>query len=61
MREIRTSGLMSGEGKRAIGKASKHRALPRLYKNAFGIIPLTQVGEFQKLAMLWCVEAMQDC
>ena len=31
MREIRTSGLMSGEGKRAIGNPSSHRALPRLY------------------------------
>ena len=38
MREIRTSGLMSGEGKRAIGKASKHRALPRLYKNVLGVL-----------------------
>jgi hypothetical protein len=38
MREIRTSGLMSGEGKRAIGKASKHRALPRLYKKALVVL-----------------------
>jgi hypothetical protein len=32
MRETRTSGLMSGDGKRAIGNASSHRAHPRLYR-----------------------------
>src|SRR5215469_13071118 len=31
MREIRTSGLMSGEGRRGWPKA-RHRALPRLYE-----------------------------
>ena len=30
MREIRTSGLMSGEGKRT---AMRHRASPRLYRD----------------------------
>src|SRR6202034_4630331 len=44
MREIRTSGLMSGEGKRAIGRASKHRALPRLYKNVLAVL-----GDFKGL------------
>ncbi len=33
MPEIGTSGSMSGDGKRAIGTASKHRAYPRLYLN----------------------------
>jgi len=32
MREIRTSGLMSGEGKRT---AMRHRASPRLYRFHF--------------------------
>jgi hypothetical protein len=31
MREIRTSGLMSGEGKRT---AVRHRASPRLYRES---------------------------
>jgi hypothetical protein len=32
MREIRTSGLMSGEGKRGVRQRLKNRASPRLYK-----------------------------
>lgn len=31
MREIRTSGLMSGEGKRGDAARPSNRALPRLY------------------------------
>ena len=31
MREIRTSGLMSGEGKRGLRQRLKNRASPRLY------------------------------
>ena len=38
MREIRTSGLMSGEGKRVTGNSLEHRALPRLYKNVLVVL-----------------------
>src|SRR6266478_5122408 len=47
MREIRTSGLMSGEGKRG-SPAACHRAFPRLYPDR---APSTRVET--RSALLW--------
>ena len=42
MREIRTSGLMSGEGKRDAYQRG-HRALPRLYPNRRALLNFIRV------------------
>jgi hypothetical protein len=38
MREIRTSGLMSGDGRRSDAKWLSYRAHPRLYRVVFGTV-----------------------
>ena len=43
MRQTRTSGLMSGEGKRSHWqKPQRHRALPRLYNVMLGFVDLPE-------------------
>jgi hypothetical protein len=52
MRQTRTSGLMSGEGKRSHWqKPQRHRALPRLYNRVIDRNCVIEMPKFREIPM----------